>query len=737
MPKFRWSFQVHDWSDAAMSVLQTEQNARYKKWFGLTKSAEVSILYRRTNGVGLTSFTYLVHVAQIQTAHVMKTSKDPAVLAVWTGLVDDLAHNRTGRGRKKTSFVVNRYNDASWVVRFKQMLGDVRAPGDRRGVGATGHDRVRVVEVGSKEECGAMTAVVRQRNEDEQLQRCRGLVKQGAWYTDTGEDAQWADFKWVKLAMGLDGRLVSWLLNANLQTLPTPDNVKMWNQSTADIGNVQESCALCGKWGATTKHVLCFCAHYFNVENEAVRKATGTQYNRVTWRHDQVLRRMVAVLMETAREVNGSAKVLTGHVGDTWSFVVTAPARTRWELETTTHAGLKGDHRVVSSVLSELPEVAGVARGTFALKALRMGDVTLTFSRRADSGVIDRTRVVECRIKHNTQNFRRQTEGTAEPELEDSKVKSKPNVYAMYHVKAPTIRDSVGRCSKGVRDKVFQGQTRSTKGLYQGARDWVVMSDLTVVNGGEVLTFPTFASTKPTSKRPDIVLVSCESGTVIIVELTAGWDGNQTDQHATKSKKYHDEFDDGVKEAGWELHIFCVEVGCRGLISGSFAEAMRKIGLAPRVIKKLVAEVAQIARMCSWVIYTHREQRSFVYNAVHAHAEHGVEWKALEKVLKAQEFEVGVDLVTACAPVRVEHVAAGETTCAVEPSGAGGAWAWARGPTVSSVQHACGMQNTDNPVERRVRWDVPPSAHKTKLSHPGVTIPPEGIVTTGHQDGGM
>jgi hypothetical protein len=233
------------------------------------------------------------------------------------------------------------------------------------------------------------------------------------------------------------------------------------------------------------------------------------------------------------------------------------------------------------------------------------------------------------------------------------------------------------------------------------------------------------------------VLVSCESGTVIIVELTAGWDGNQTDQHATKSKKYHDEFDDGVKEAGWELHIFCVEVGCRGLISGSFAEAMRKIGLAPRVIKKLVAEVAQIARMCSWVIYTHREQRSFVYNAVHAHAEHGVEWKAQEKVLKAQEFEVGVDLVTACAPVRVEHVAAGETTCAVEPSGAGGAWAWARGPTVSSVQHACGMQNmrgmqnTDNPVERRVRWDVPPSAHKTKLSHPGVTIPPEGIVTSG------
>jgi hypothetical protein len=131
-----------------------------------------------------------------------------------------------------------------------------------------------------------------------------------------------------------------------------------------------------------------------------------------------------------------------------------------------------------------------------------------------------------------------------------------------------------------------------------------------------------------------------------------------------------------------------VEVGCRGLISGSFAEAMRKIGLAPRVIKKLVAEVAQIARMCSWVIYTHREQRSFVYNAVHAHAEHGAEWKALEKVLKAQEFEVGVDLVTACAPVRVEHVVTNDGTRAADPSGAEGAWAWARGPTVSSMTAA-------------------------------------------------
>ena len=223
------------------------------------------------------------------------------------------------------------------------------------------------------------------------------------------------------------------------------------------------------------------------------------------------------------------------------------------------------------------------------------------------------------------------------------------------------------------------------------------MSDLTVVNKGEVLTFPSFATTKPTQKRPDIVLVSCEAGVVIIVELSAGWDGNQTDQHARKQKKYHLEFDDGVKEAGWELHVFCVEVGCRGLISGSFREAMRKIGLAPGVIKKLVAEVAGIARLCSWciILYSHREQPSFVYNAVHAHPEHGAEWKVLEKELKAQVFEVGADLVTACGPVRVvgrrrrvpseAKASADDGTRDVAPSGAEGAWAWARGPTVSSM----------------------------------------------------
>ena len=121
------------------------------------------------------------------------------------------------------------------------------------------------------------------------------------------------------------------------------------------------------------------------------------------------------------------------------------------------------------------------------------------------------------------------------------------------------------------------------------------------------------------------------------------------------------------------------------MVSGSFNEAMRKIGLAPRVIKKLVAEVAGLARLCSWCIYCHREQPKFVYNAVHAHPGHGAEWKVLEKELKAQEFEVGVDLVTACAPVRVEHVVADEGTRAAEPSGAEGTWAWARGPSVSSM----------------------------------------------------
>jgi len=48
----------------------------------------VSVLYRRTNGLGLTAFTYLAHVAQIQTSHVLKTSTDPVVRAVWTGLED-------------------------------------------------------------------------------------------------------------------------------------------------------------------------------------------------------------------------------------------------------------------------------------------------------------------------------------------------------------------------------------------------------------------------------------------------------------------------------------------------------------------------------------------------------------------------------------------------------------------------------------------------------------------------
>ena len=142
---------------------------------------------------------------------------------------------------------------------------------------------------------------------------------------------------------------------------------------------------------------------------------------------------------------------------------------------------------------------------------------------------------------------------------------------------------------------------------------------------------------------------------------------------------------------------------------------MRKLGLPQREAKALISDVAGIARTCSWCIYCHRTEPTFVYHPVHARAEHGDEWHLIVPKLKDQVFEVGADLMTSCAPVRVciaQDVAI-DVVVEPEPDLSTGPWPWARGPTVSSLR-AAHADEEEPKRQRRVRWDVPPTSRVKK-----------------------
>ncbi|KAJ8358431.1 hypothetical protein AAFF_G00439950 [Aldrovandia affinis] len=105
--------------------------------------------------------------------------------------------------------------------------------------------------------------------------------QQGQWTTWEGVASRainWADF-WK-----LPQAWLSFLIRATYDTLPSPRNLHQW------LGT-ERSCDLCGTINASLQHVLSGCK-------------TALTQGRLTWRHDQVLRKLAEVLEKCRQEVN-------------------------------------------------------------------------------------------------------------------------------------------------------------------------------------------------------------------------------------------------------------------------------------------------------------------------------------------------------------------------------------------------------------------------------------------------
>ena len=101
------------------------------------------------------------------------------------------------------------------------------------------------------------------------------------------------------------------------------------------------------------------------------------------------------------------------------------------------------------------------------------------------------------------------------------------------------------------------GHSRSSlvrAGLLQTASDWVIKVDI-----GRQLKFP--EQIVPTSLRPDLVLTSNSTKTVIVVELTVPWEDRFEESHELKKAKYEDLLAE-ARFRGWRTYCFPVEVGC-------------------------------------------------------------------------------------------------------------------------------------------------------------------------------
>ena len=102
------------------------------------------------------------------------------------------------------------------------------------------------------------------------------------------------DLTWQSLIHRYSEQLTKFVLNGLLKTLPSPDNLRRWNQAKGIL------CGLCGKPDVTLKHILAGCSWVFSVENKKPHE------DRYLWRHNCCLRVVAVAIMSRLRDVNAS-----------------------------------------------------------------------------------------------------------------------------------------------------------------------------------------------------------------------------------------------------------------------------------------------------------------------------------------------------------------------------------------------------------------------------------------------
>jgi hypothetical protein len=81
-------------------------------------------------------------------------------------------------------------------------------------------------------------------------------------------------------------RLLKFLINAQSNTLPSPDNLERWSL------NKNVLCGLCGQRSVTLSHILAGCSWVRNSENKLNRE------DRYTWRHNNLVAYFATVLRD-------------------------------------------------------------------------------------------------------------------------------------------------------------------------------------------------------------------------------------------------------------------------------------------------------------------------------------------------------------------------------------------------------------------------------------------------------
>ena len=132
---------------------------------------------------------------------------------------------------------------------------------------------------------------------------------------------------------------------------------------------------------------------------------------------------------------------------------------------------------------------------------------------------------------------------------------------------------------------------RVPSSFLDGANDWKLMVDL----GGNLKVPRQIADT---NQRPDMMLISESTRLAGVIELTVPREDRVEVSGELKKMRYAPLQEQG-KANGWKVHVWAVEVGCRGFPAASMASFLKDIGMAGSERNRLLKRIGDEAMMAS------------------------------------------------------------------------------------------------------------------------------------------
>ena len=154
----------------------------------------------------------------------------------------------------------------------------------------------------------------------------------------------------------------------------------------------------------------------------------------------------------------------------------------------------------------------------------------------------------------------------------------------------------------------FLRKPLASQAILLQANDWTFLYDLE----GQ-LQFPIEAAV--TSLRPDVVLFSRSSKTIVLLELTVPLEDNVHLAHDRKTTKYS-ALVTTCEENGFKTHMFALEVGCLGYCPHSFLHCFEALGLPKSAARQIRSEASKTALRSSYVLFLRRGMPTWECQAV-------------------------------------------------------------------------------------------------------------------------